>query len=69
MNIKYFHVIASHKKRKGKLHKIQDEIGVWITDQGDIADARVRFFQKQFYGECSNVDFDLMQNCIPYCIF
>ncbi|KAM7491146.1 hypothetical protein LguiA_034067 [Lonicera macranthoides] len=64
-NSNFFHVMANHRRRKAKIHRIQNAEGNWVTTQEDIMDEGVRFFQHQFTGNLVNFDFNLVHRLIP----
>lgn len=58
-NTKFFHVVATQKMRKCKIHRIQDGSGGWLTDQEVIPNAGVDLFEWQFAKESENLNFEL----------
>ncbi|XP_059310982.1 uncharacterized protein LOC132062424 [Lycium ferocissimum] len=47
-NSKKFHAYVKGRRKKLGVHNIQDDNGNWLTNQGEISQEAIRFYQKQF---------------------
>lgn len=63
--MKIFHAVASVKRKKSKKFRIQNMDGVWVSDQKEIVEVGVAFFQDQFHSVQQSYDFPLIQQLIP----
>lgn len=64
-NTKFFHSIVDHRRKKSRIHKIQDGNGNWLTKQEDMIAAGVNFFKNQFSSTYEERDFELVSQLIP----
>lgn len=47
-NTRFFHMMATSKRKKNKIHKIMNSEGDWLDNQQDIARVGVKFYSDQF---------------------
>lgn len=61
-NTKFFHAIVKGRQKIIRLNKIQNEDGEWLEQQGEISDAAVNFYRKQFMRQTTSEDFVMLDN-------
>lgn len=62
---KFFHAVATVKRKRSKIFGIKDMNGNWVSEQTEIAAAGVDFFKAQFSMEHQNFDFLLITELVP----
>ncbi|XP_023898182.1 uncharacterized protein LOC112010074 [Quercus suber] len=61
-NSKYFHVVASQRRRSNKISKLKVSNGSWITQQSDLEFAASQYFQEIFSSASSNSFHQVIQH-------
>lgn len=66
-NTRFFHVRASHCHIKNWIEGLQNEAGMWISNERGLCDVTRNYFETLFMSEC-NGNFEEVLNKIPRCV-
>lgn len=61
-NTKSFHAQVNKRRKRLQLKRIQDSNGIWLEDNGSMAEEAIRFFNEQFQEERVPTDFGILDH-------
>ncbi|XP_019234735.1 PREDICTED: uncharacterized protein LOC109215174 [Nicotiana attenuata] len=61
-NTKFFHAQVNGRRKRLQLKRIQNEAGIWLEEEADMAKEAIRFHQAQFHEESAPSSFEILQH-------
>ncbi|XP_070007763.1 uncharacterized protein [Nicotiana sylvestris] len=59
---RFFHAQVNGRRKRLQLKRIQNEAGIWLEEEAEMAEEAVRFYQAQFHEESVPSSFDILQH-------